>query len=243
MDESGRTCDRPGTFKGRYVSSGMHTDLLQNRAPGSDASAPMDEHLPEGFLLKPDLLTSEEETALIEFIGSVSFGEVRMHGVTAKRRVAQFGWRYSFESYRLTEGPPVPVAFLDVREGAAKLAGVHADEFSEALVTEYLPGAGIGWHRDAPHFGVVAGISLGSACRMRFRTGEVHHRRTAVVELPPRSIYLLTGSARSDWQHMLPPVRQTRWSLTFRTVRRPRSAQPKKVAEPTLQPTGFPFPH
>jgi len=198
-------------------------------------SAAMDDHLPEGFLLMPDFLTSGEEAALIEFIGSVSFREVRMHGVTAKRRVAQFGWRYSFESYRLTEGPPVPIAFLDVRERAAKLAGIHADEFSEVLVTEYQPGAGIGWHSDAPHFGIIAGISLGSTCRMRFRTGEVH-RRTTAVELPPRSIYLLTGSARSEWQHMLPPVRQTRWSLTFRTLRRPRSAGPKNAAEPALQP-------
>jgi alkylated DNA repair dioxygenase AlkB len=43
-----------------------------------------------------------------------------------------------------------------------------ASKWAEALVTEYTTGAGIGWHRDAPVFGIVAGISLGGTCRMRF---------------------------------------------------------------------------
>jgi alkylated DNA repair dioxygenase AlkB len=148
-----------------------------------------------------------------------------MHGVTAKRRVAQFGWRYAFESYRLTAGPPVPDEFTALRQRAGLLADVEPAEFSEVLVTEYPPGAGIGWHRDAPHFGIVAGVSLGASCRMRFRQGKTGSWRTVAVELPPRSIYLLTGAARQQWQHMIPSVRDTRWSVTLRTLRgRPRAA-------------------
>ena len=45
-------------------------------------------------------------------------------------------------------------------------------------------------------------------------------RDRAAVELPPRSIYLLTGAARTDWQHTIPPVKEVRWSITFRTLRR-----------------------
>ena len=180
----------------------------------------MNGDMPEGFVLQPDFLGSDEEAALIAFIKTVPFGEVRMHGVTAKRRVAQFGWRYSFESYRLTPAPPIPLELLEVRDRAAMLARVNAFEFAEVLVTEYPPGAGIGWHRDAPRFGIVAGVSLGSGCRMRLRTGGADNRRTVAVELPARSIYLLTGSARKEWQHMIPPVRQPRWSVTFRTLRR-----------------------
>ncbi len=41
------------------------------------------------------------------------------------------------------------------------------------------------------------------------------------IELPPRSVYLFTGSARKDWQHSIPAVKQQRWSITFRTLRRP----------------------
>jgi hypothetical protein len=43
------------------------------------------------------------------------------------------------------------------------------EAFAHALVTEYRPGTPIGWHRDAPHFAVVAGVSLAGSCVMRFR--------------------------------------------------------------------------
>jgi alkylated DNA repair protein (DNA oxidative demethylase) len=180
---------------------------------------------PEGFILQPDFLSPAEEQALLEFFACIPFGEVRMHGVVAKRRVAHFGWRYSFDSRQLTMGAPIPTELLSTRERAAAVAGVTADDFSEVLVTEYRPGAGIGWHRDAPQFGMVAGISLGSSCDMRFRNAEVRGRQAVRVELPARSIYLLTGSARKEWEHMIPPVDQARWSITFRTLRRqpPRS--------------------
>jgi DNA oxidative demethylase len=191
---------------------------MPSRTSRSNASAPV--NLPDGFALAEDFLDASEEAALIEFTGTVCFGIVRMHGVEAKRRVAQFGWRYSFESYRLTPAQPVPDALLGLRERIAWKAGIAAVDFSEVLVTEYPPGAGIGWHRDAPHFGIVAGVSLGAACRMRFRRGEAKQRETLAVELPARSLYLLTGSVRRDWQHTIPPVKELRWSITFRTLRR-----------------------
>jgi alkylated DNA repair dioxygenase AlkB len=87
------------------------------------------------------------------------------------------------------------------------------------LVTDYSPGAGIGWHRDAPPFGIVAGISLGAEGRMRFRK-RVDHRQTAALPLTAGSLYLLTGEARTDWEHMIPPVESQRFSITFRTLRK-----------------------
>jgi 2OG-Fe(II) oxygenase superfamily len=77
-----------------------------------------------------------------------------------------------FESYQLTPAAPVPDELLSLQRDAALLAGVEPPEFSEVLVTEYPPGAGIGWHRDAPHFGIVAGVSFAAPCRMCFRRGE-----------------------------------------------------------------------
>jgi DNA oxidative demethylase len=176
--------------------------------------------LPEGFLLQPDFLTPGEEEELTAFIGSLTMGEIRMHGVTAKRKVKQFGFHYSFDSFRLTPAPELPPELLPIRDRAAVLASVVPADFSEALVTAYPAGAGIGWHRDAPPFGIVAGISLGASCRMRFQKGAGPERVTAAVELPPRSIYLLTGPARQEWQHTIPAVKQPRYSVTFRTLRR-----------------------
>jgi DNA oxidative demethylase len=179
----------------------------------------MNSNLPEGFVLTPNFLTEAEEAELLAFLPTLSFGQVRMHGVVAKRRVAQFGRHYSFDSFRLTPAPPPPPQLDTIRGRAAQLAGIRTEEFAEALVTEYQPGSAIGWHRDAPPFGIVAGISIGGQCRMRFQRGSGVERMTAAVTLPSRSIYLLTGSARSDWQHTIPAVRELRYSITFRTLK------------------------
>jgi alkylated DNA repair dioxygenase AlkB len=177
---------------------------------------------PEGFMLAPDFLTEAEEADLSGVLSALSYGVVRMHGVAAKRRVAQFGWHYSFESFRLTPAPAAPAPLESIRFRAAQFAGISAEGFAETLVTEYPPGAGIGWHRDAPPFGIVAGISIAAACRMRFQKGSGANRVTAAVTLPRRSLYLLTGPARSEWQHTIPPVRELRYSITYRTLKRPR---------------------
>jgi alkylated DNA repair dioxygenase AlkB len=92
------------------------------------------------------------------------------------------------------------------------------------LVTEYTPGAGIGWHRDAPSFGVVVGVSLLGPCRFRFARGAGGARETRAVILEPRSAYVLSGPARWQWQHSIPPGKTARYSITFRTMRAPTEA-------------------
>jgi alkylated DNA repair dioxygenase AlkB len=178
--------------------------------------------LPDGFRYRDDFITRDEESDLLKAITALTFHEVRMRGVAAKRRVIQYGWKYSFESFRMTQGPPLPGFLVLLRDRAATFAGLTATELSEALITEYMPGAAIGWHRDAPGFGVVVGISLLSACRFRFRRGRTHAWRTAEILMQPRSIYLLTGPARTQWQHSIPAVTAARYSITFRTLRRQR---------------------
>jgi alkylated DNA repair dioxygenase AlkB len=178
----------------------------------------MEEERPGGLSLYEEFISSAEERELIEFVQGIEFRTIQMHGVTAKRRVKQFGWHYAFESYQLTQTDPIPEAFANIRARAAELASIGTTEWAEALVTEYKPGAGIGWHRDAPAFGIVAGISLHGTCRMRLRKGTGTDQVTTALELFPRSMYLLTGEVRSEWQHMIPPTRELRYSITFRTL-------------------------
>jgi alkylated DNA repair dioxygenase AlkB len=148
-----------------------------------------------------------------------------MHGVVAKRRVAHFGLHYTFTSHRLTPASDAPQEFDAIRSRAAQIAGLDSGSFSEVLVTEYPPGAGIGWHRDAPPFGIIAGISLAADSTMRFRRdlpsekGAVGRREASALELPRRSLYVLTGTARTDWQHSISPIAQLRYSITFRTLK------------------------
>ena len=99
-------------------------------------------------------------------------------------------------------------------------AGLPVGAFVQGLLIRYDPGAGIGWHRDRPQYGVVAGISLGSevTLRLRRRIERGGFSRAALV-LPPRSLYLLADEARDGWEHSIAPVAETRRSITLRTLR------------------------
>lgn len=177
---------------------------------------------PAGFVFKPDFLTGDEEAGLLAHLNAVEYSAFTMRGVTARRRVKDFGYRYSFDSRAISEGPPVPPFLLPLREKAAALADVEPDALAEALIIEYQPGATIGWHRDAPPFGIIVGISLGSSCTFKLRPYGVAGAKAIAFELPPRSAYVLAGDVRSHWEHSIPAVKSLRYSVTFRTLRKPR---------------------
>ena len=113
----------------------------------------------------------------------------------------------------------MPEELLAVRERAGAFVGLDGADLQQCLVNEYLPGAPIGWHRDRPAFEKVVGISLLSPCsfRLRKRVGERFERRT--LEVAPRSIYAMTGEARTTWEHSIPPAKAHRYSITFRNFR------------------------
>ncbi len=173
-----------------------------------------------GFLYRPDFLSPTEEQDLLAGIAPLALGEFRMRGVAARRRVLHFGWSYGYERVSIEQGPPMPDFLLPVRSRLAELAGVASNDLAEALITEYTPGAGIGWHRDAPMFGLVAAVSLAGPCRMRFRRGARRNWEYRDQDLEPRSAYVISGEARSRWQHSIPPAKALRYSVTFRTLRR-----------------------
>lgn len=178
--------------------------------------------VPPGFTYREDFITTAEEAALLDDISAVSFVAFTMRGVVARRRVAFFG-----EAYDQVEAPPFPEFLLPLRDRLGAWAGVDPRAFAMALINEYPPGAPIGWHRDAPRYDVVVGMSLLSACRMRFRPyrspavlQQPHQRRaTHEIRLERRSAYLMTGESRSSYEHQVPPVTHLRYSVTFRTLR------------------------
>ena len=180
--------------------------------------------LPEGFVYEPEFLSEDDERRLISSVGELPFREVRMRGLVAKRRVLHYGWHYAVDTFRVSPGPPIPEFLFGIRERLAGLVQTAPEELVEALLTEYSPGAGIGWHRDAPEFGDVVAVSLAGSCRMRFRRGEVGNWETAQVELAPRSAYAITGVSRTKWQHGIPPTKELRYSITFRPLRKARAA-------------------
>ena len=173
---------------------------------------------PEGFQYSNSVLSPDQERALVEEFARLPFREFEFRGFLGKRRTVSFGWRYDFNVRELQEAEEIPTFLLGLRETVAKFAGLPADRLQHALVTEYSPGAAIGWHKDRPEFKDVIGISLLAPCVFRLRRKEQRWERASLV-LQPRSAYLLRGVARDDWQHSIPPVDKLRYSVTFRSLR------------------------
>lgn len=173
---------------------------------------------PEGFTYRAEFVTADEERALVDAIAALPFHEVRMRGQVARRRTVHFGWLYGYESSRIEPGPPIPDFLLPLRARCGELTGIEAEQFAEVLINEYPPGAGIGWHRDAPMFGTVVGVSLGLPCRFRFQRGKGAERQTRAILLDPRSAYVIDGAARWNWQHSIPAMAGLRYSVTFRDL-------------------------
>lgn len=182
---------------------------------------------PAGLRYEAEFLDAFEQERLVGFVASLEFHEVWMHGVAARRTTRHFGVTYDYERRSVAATEPIPAELVALREEAAGFARLAADDLVECLVTRYPPGAGIGWHRDAPMFGSpVVGVSLGRECRMRFRRGKVGNWETCDITLVPGSIYGLSGAARWSWQHSIPASTGSaaaggeRYSVTYRTLRR-----------------------
>jgi alkylated DNA repair dioxygenase AlkB len=188
-------------------------DPRQDNLFGASASEP------EGFAYQSDLITQVEEAELVRQIQDLQFKPFDFHGHIANRQIAGFGLRYDYDRRKVVEAAPIPDFLLPLRDKVATFAGEPAPAFSQLLINEYRPGAGIGWHRDKPQFELVAGVSLLAPCsfRLRRKNGAKWDRET--IELAPGSVYLMSGPARSEWEHSIPPVEHHRYSVTWRTLR------------------------
>jgi alkylated DNA repair dioxygenase AlkB len=175
--------------------------------------------LPEGFGYWAEFLSREEDYDLVRRIEELPFEEFQFHGFLGKRRVVSFGWKYDFNERELRKAEDMPAFLMPLRERAAGLARLGPAAFQHALVTEYAPGAGIGWHRDKAVFDEVVGISLLTPCDFRFRRKQGSNWERATVLAEARSAYLLSGPARTEWEHSIPAVERLRYSITFRNFR------------------------
>jgi DNA oxidative demethylase len=175
--------------------------------------------LPEGLTYVPGFLAEAEERDVLTVLATVELHPYVLHDTPSRRLVRSFGLALTAGGYDAGPAAPIPAELEWLRERCAGLMGRERGQLADLLVTRYPPGAGIGWHRDAPQFDEVSGVSLLAASRMRFRRGRPRAWQTAELTLEPRSAYVLSGPAQTQWQHHIPPVEEERWSVTFRTLR------------------------
>ena len=176
---------------------------------------------PEGLIYRPDLVSEAEETQLAARIATLELKPFEFRGYQGLRRVKAFGWRYDYGARAVQPAVAIPDFLQPLRRRAAEMAGLEPDQLNQALVTEYAPGAGIGWHRDRPQFAEVVGISLLSPCVLRLRRPRGDGWERAALPVEPRSAYVLRGPARQEWEHSITPMERLRYSVTFRRLLSP----------------------
>jgi alkylated DNA repair dioxygenase AlkB len=175
------------------------------------------------LIVQSEVITPREESELLERFETVDWQPIVIRGQAARRTACHFGLGYDYDSREPRPGEPIPSWLDPSRKVAASLADVAPDQLVEALIQRYPARSTIGWHRDAPAFGIVVGISLMGSARLRFQRGRGERRRTWEVQLEPRSGYVLAEEARRFWEHSIPPTKTMRYSITFRTLRATRS--------------------
>jgi alkylated DNA repair dioxygenase AlkB len=173
-----------------------------------------------GFRLVCEAVSEAEEERLAALIDAAPLAPFQFGQWEGKRLTVNYGSAYDYQRARPTEAPPLPDWLAGLRASLAPLMDRSPDDFVQGLLIRYDPGAGIGWHRDRPQYGEVLGLSLSAPAllRLRRRTEGGFDRRT--VELPQRSLYLLSGAARHEWEHSITPMEVTRRSITLRTMAR-----------------------
>jgi len=184
---------------------------------------PEENFYPQGFSYTTDFISVKEEEQLLNFIAQIGLHPFSFQGFEAKRKVASFGYDYNFDQSGLQKGKDIPVEFQPLIERVASHVGIAAEEIKELLITEYPVGSIITWHRDAPPFDLIAGISLNADCNFRLRPYEkAKQNRKSVISVPVkrRSLYIMQDEARTDWQHSISPVKEVRYSITLRTLKR-----------------------
>jgi len=183
-----------------------------------------DEALPSipGLIYQADFLLPEEEKRLLEIITTLPLKPAQYKEYESKLRILSFGGLYDFSTHTVKPSPALDARLVPLRNRVADWLNIEHEAISHLLVTEYMPGTQLGWHRDVPVYETIVGISLCNPATIRFRPwppSGLNSRRAVSLEVVPRSIYKLDGEARWGWQHAVPPVKYPRWSITLRVNR------------------------
>ena len=178
-----------------------------------------------GLQYIPEYITEDEQAQLLEDIDRQIWQE------DLKRRVQHYGYKYDYKKrvvdYSMYLGE-LPDWLLTIAQkfDERKLVTKIPDQ---VIINEYKPGQGIAAHIDCPPCfdKTIISLSLGSTCVMEFTN--VKTKVKIPILLDPRSLIVLQGESRSEWQHGIPHrkidkyegrefIRTRRVSLTFRNI-------------------------
>ena len=186
--------------------------------------------VPVGLYLSEDVITEDEEREIIKWLDEQKWSTV------LKRRTQHYGYEYNYGSKGVKPTTPMSGPILKLEQKFAQKVSFNFNPFNfdsfnfdQCIVNEYYRDQGISEHIDSDNFGpVILGLSIGSHANMIFTKDSEKY----IAYLPPRSLVMLTGDARTSWKHSIPTTKYVitseglipkdtnyrRISLTYRTV-------------------------
>jgi alkylated DNA repair dioxygenase AlkB len=143
---------------------------------------------------------------------------IKRYGQVVRRRELDFLQDYGRNDRNVSPGVPLPDFLQPLQSNVAAVVGIAPNAIGQIITALYRPGAGIDWHTDSiKAFGnVICSVSLAEPCTMRFRRAKGQSIWSILLEA--RSLIVMQGPARWEYQHYIPAVKQTRYSVTLRTL-------------------------
>lgn len=185
-----------------------------------------------GLRFEAEFITEAQEAACVAFFEREN-GAHWANTIRA-RQVQHFGYEFNYDTRRCDPDQPmkepIPEVLLPIIEKIAECGVMDGDRPDQITVNEYLPGQGIAFHMDthSAFTTTIASLSICSEVVMDFRHPD--GVRSEGVLLPARSLAVMSGASRYQWEHAIVPrtfdvidgkqvSRQRRISITFRKIR------------------------
>lgn len=187
---------------------------------------------PNGLILYTDIYSPKQSKMLYDDIDSLEYSKA------LSRDVQHYGFKYEYtikepQTRKLMPAPDPP-KYIKCIGDTLHSTGLLQALPNQYIVNKYVPGEGIGAHRDHhPIFDYdVATLSLGSDIVMTFRPyPQKGSTKQIDVVLPVGSILIFGGDARYEWSHEIAKrksdmvdgekvKRGKRISVTFRRVKK-----------------------
>ena len=185
--------------------------------------------VPEGLFYFPNAIPEDLATDITEYLQYLEEENLDWYAVgTGKnsRKVIQYGFHYDYNSGNVRQPAPAipPIIMQLVQIAQDNFPGFTTDQ---CIINRYLPGQGISAHIDHKDYDdVICCFTLGSGCEMLFTRGSSRYSQW----VDSRSMYIMSGPARSQWRHEMPArqsdrvdgvtrARGVRYSITFRKVK------------------------
>lgn len=198
-------------------------------------------NIPNGLQIIENFLSEDEERLFLKLFNIVQDSNLK------NRQVKHYGYEFRYGSNDVDLGSPlgekIPTE-CDILWDRLKKIGIDFRIPDQLTINKYCPGHGIPSHVDkhSPFEDTILALSLGSDVIMDWK----HHSGKYIpIVVPARSLLVMQGEARYDWQHGIQPrlqdpiielrqkdnqqiriitnetvQRKTRISLTFRKTRK-----------------------